>query len=101
MSIKKEYFKTKPTCKVTFKLPEKIAQYASKASLVGEFNDWDLRGIPMKKLKNGEFKASLQLEKNKEYQFKYLVNEETWENENEADKYVPNAFQGENSVIVV
>jgi 1,4-alpha-glucan branching enzyme len=101
MSLKKQYNETKPVCKVTFKLAKEIANSASQANLAGDFNDWDIESYPMKKLKSGEFTISLDLKKGKEYQFKYLIDGKEWINENEADKYVQNEFQSENSVIIV
>ncbi len=102
MSLKKQYIKTKPVvCKVTFILAKDIATSANQVNLAGDFNNWDIESIPMKKAKSGEFTASLELEKGKEYQFKYLINGKEWINETEADKQVPNEFQSENSVIVL
>jgi 1,4-alpha-glucan branching enzyme len=101
MSLKKQYNESKPFCKVTFKLPKDIASSAKKVHIAGDFNSWDANKTPMKKLKNGEFTASLELEKGKEYQFRYVLDNSKWVNESEADKYVYNEFQEENSVIVV
>jgi 1,4-alpha-glucan branching enzyme len=101
MSLKKQYIKAKPVCKVTFILANDIASSAKQVNLAGDFNNWDIESIPMKKAKTGEFTASLELEKGREYQFKYLINGREWVNEREADKYVSNVFQNENSVIVV
>ena len=55
----------------------------------------------MKKLKDGTFKTTIDLEAGKEYQFKYLIDGKVWENDWSADKYVPNEFTSENSVVVV
>ena len=101
MSLKKQYLKTKTVCNVTFTLPKELAGSAGKVNLVGEFNNWDTQSLPMKKLKNGDFSVSLELEKLKEYQFKYLVDGKEWLNDIEADKFVQNEFQSENSVIMV
>jgi 1,4-alpha-glucan branching enzyme len=101
MSLKKQYVEKKPVCKVTFKLEKELVNSANHVSLAGDFNDWDIESIPMKKLKSGEFSATLDLEKGKEYQFRYLIDGKEWINEAEADKLVRNQFQGENSVIVV
>lgn len=97
--LKKEYFKTKPTvCKVTFGLPDALK--AESVSLVGDFNDWNEAKTPMKKLKNSSFTVTLELEKGREYQFRYLVNGSEWHNDGQADKYVPNPYSGDNSVAV-
>jgi 1,4-alpha-glucan branching enzyme len=100
MSLKKKYLKNKPLCKVTFSLPQKAAQSAKTVNLVGEFNDWDKQATPMKKLKDGSFTEVLDLETGREYQFRYLIDGETWENDWEADKYIFSHFGVcENSVV--
>ena len=73
MSIKKQFLKSKPMCKVTFRVPEEIGNSAQTAHVVGEFNDWRYLATPMKKLKSGAFSAALYLEKGREYQFRYLL----------------------------
>lgn len=101
MSLKKQFNEKKPVCKVTFKLTKDIAGYANRVNLAGDFNNWDFESIPMKKLKGGEFSVSVDLQKGREYQFKYLIDGWSWLNETEADKHVPNGFQSENSVVIV
>jgi methyl coenzyme M reductase subunit C len=41
MSIKKQYLKTKPVCKVTFRLKKAQACGARKVSIAGDFNQWE------------------------------------------------------------
>ena len=53
----------------------------------------------MKKQKDG-FKAVVELEAGKEFQFRYLVDDQLWLNDNAADKYMPTPFGVENSVVV-
>ena len=102
MSIKKQYLKNKTICKVTFILDKKAAPTAKEVLLVGEFNNWDENATPMKKLKNGSFSATVNLDKGKEYQFRYLIDSKEWENDWTADKYVPSDFGDcKNSVVVV
>jgi 1,4-alpha-glucan branching enzyme len=96
---KKQYLKSKPLCKVTFELPSKIK--AKSASLVGEFNNWNPEAAPMKRLKSGAWKITMELEKNREYQYRYLVNGQEWHNDADADKYLPNQIDGDNSVVVI
>ena len=95
--LKKQYLKSKAVCKVTFYTPEEIE--AEEVTLVGDFNEWDEEATPMKKMKDGRFKVVLPLEKDNEFQFRYLVNGAEWHNDWEADKYVPNPFLGDNSVV--
>ncbi len=101
MSIRKRYLKRKPLCTVTFSLPKAGAESASVVHLVGDFNGWDKAATPMKRQKNGSFAASLPLERGREYQFRYLLDDERWENDWQADRYLRNEFGGDNSVVVV
>ncbi len=102
MSIKKQFLKTRPICKVTFRLSKEDANNANDVHIAGEFNDWIKPGTPLKRLKNGSFSITLELEKNNEYQFRYLLDKQVWINDAEADKYVPSGFIGsENSVVSV
>ena len=102
MIIKKQYLKSRPVCKVTFGLPEEAAESIVTAHIVGEFNDWDTKATPMKKLKNGAFTVTIDLEQGREYQFRYLVDETQWENALNADRYAPTPYgDGYNSVIVL
>lgn len=102
MAIKKRYLKTKPVCKVTFKIPADVASAAKTAKIVGEFNNWSPTANPMKRLKDGAFTATLDLEKGKTYQFRYFLDEQQWENEVDADKFVVSSYgDSENSVIIL
>ncbi len=97
MSIKKKYFKKKSTCEVTFTIPKNLGQKNKTAHLVGDFNDWNTQATPMSKQKDGSFSITVELEKGNEYQFKYLLNDEIWINETEADKLVPSYLNDENN----
>jgi 1,4-alpha-glucan branching enzyme len=94
--LKKKFLKSKPVCKVTFYLPDSIE--GDTVYLVGDFNEWNEAETPMQQLKDGRYKVTLDLESGKEYQFRYLVDGE-WHNDWEADRYAPNPFSGDNSVV--
>jgi 1,4-alpha-glucan branching enzyme len=99
MSLKKQFLKSKPVCKVSFRLEAAEANGASKVQLLGDFNNWDKSAEPMAALKSNDFTATLELEAGKEYQFRYLVDGATWKNDSQADAFVANSFGEENSVI--
>ena len=102
MTIKKQYLKSKPICKVTFRISPKMGIPAKTATVVGEFNDWSPAANPMKRLKSGAFSTTLNLEKGRGYQFRYLLDKDNWENETEADKFVPSPYgDSDNSVVIV
>ncbi|RMG65428.1 MAG: glycoside hydrolase [Bacteroidetes bacterium] len=100
MSITKKFLKSKPQCKVTFKVTKEMAAGASAVQVLGDFNDWDRSVEPMKALKNGSFSATLDLETGRAYQFRYLLDGEAWANEPEADNQVVSPYgDSENSVL--
>lgn len=100
MSINKQYLKTKPLCKVTFTLPALRLQQPEHVALLGEFNDWDPQALLMKKNKAGDFTATVNLEKNRDYQFRYLVNGGTWLNDDAADSYQPSPVSYDNNSVI-
>ncbi len=100
MSIKKQLLKSKPVCKVSFKLTKDQSNNAGKVNLVGDFNNWNETSDEMKPLKDGSFNHALELETGREYQFRYLVDGTTWINDDEADGYVNSGLgNSENAVI--
>jgi len=102
MSLQKRYVKTRGVSKVTFRLPAEAAAEAARVALVGDFNDWDPDATLMTRLKNGEYKVTVDLEPGREYGYRFLIDGRIWENDWEADKYVPSGFADtENSVVVV
>ena len=102
MTLTKRYLKSRPVCKVTFRLSKSVVQSAAHVHLVGEFNQWNILATPMKPLKNGDFTLTLDLEPNRAYQYRYLIDQVRWENDENADKYVPTPFGDcDNSVVVV
>ncbi|GAB4420669.1 MAG: hypothetical protein Kow00106_17300 [Anaerolineae bacterium] len=96
--LKKRFLKSGKV-KVEFIVPDAIAANAESVYLVGDFNNWDESATPMTRYKNGKFKVTLDLEPNREYQFRYLVNGSQWHNDWDADRYVANPFSGDNSVV--
>lgn len=93
--MKKTYSKNN-TCKVTFSYPAKSAK---EVYVVGDFNDWDTGALPMKKNKNG-FSTTLELEADHDYQYRFLVDGERWENDESADGFAPSPYPDcENCVV--
>lgn len=94
--LKKSYTQS-GRCRVTFELPAEAS--AETATLVGEFNDWDKTAHPMSKRKDGRFSITLTLDAGRQYRFRYWLDGGRWENDWEADAYVPNDFGTEDSVV--
>ena len=97
--LKKSYSKTGNSCRVTFKLPAEVA--AETAALCGEFNNWNQAANPMKKLKDGSFSATVSLDAGQKYRFRYFLDGSRWENDWEADAYVPNEHGTDDSLVEV
>ncbi len=98
MAIKKQFLKSKPVCKVTFTVP---ADEAEKVAVVGTFNEWDVDATPLKKLKNGSFKGTVDLAAGDSYEFRYIVDGE-YINEEQADSFAWNDYAAaENSVLTL
>ena len=99
--VRKEYLTSNSYCRLTFRLPKDAAGPASKVTLVGDFNKWDREASPMKKLRNGDFEATLELPAEREYRFRYLIDDHRWENDWCADKYEQNPYGCDDSVVIV
>lgn len=96
MAIKKQYLKSKPVCKVTFSVP---AEEAKSVAVVGSFNEWNTEATELKKLKNGTFKGTVDLESENSYEFRYVV-DGFYINDEQADAYTWNNFAAaENGVL--
>lgn len=94
--LKKKYFKTKDECEVTFELETESAE---SVALVSEANGWQPVDMS-KRRKDGVYFAKLRLPTDSSFQFRYLVDGQSWVNDSAADAYVANEFGGENSVVV-
>lgn len=97
--LKKTYSKTGRSCRVTFELPPEVN--AETACLCGEFNEWDETVQPMKRRRDGKLSLTISLKPGQEYRFRYLLDGERWENDWNADAYMPNTFGSEDSVVRV
>ena len=93
--MKKRFFKTKDDCEVSFELD---IDQAEQVELVCEANGW--QPISMKKAKKtGTFRTKVRLPQEREFEFRYLVDQRSWVNDEQADAYVTNDFGGKNGVL--
>jgi 1,4-alpha-glucan branching enzyme len=92
--LKKRFFKTNDDCEVSFELAPAGAE---RVALVCEANGWE--PIEMKKSREGTFRARLRLPQARQFQFRYLIDSDAWQNDEAADAYRPNQFGSENSVL--
>jgi predicted flap endonuclease-1-like 5' DNA nuclease len=100
--LKKAYSTTQSVCKVTFSLPIEAAPDAEKVMLVGDFNDWNTQAAPVLKKGKKQFETAVELAAGRSYEFRYLIDNKRWENDWDADDYVPSPFAGiTNSVLTL
>ena len=81
---------------VTFRLPN--INRAERISVVGEFNAWCPTANPMH-VEGDELVTGIVLQPGRAYRFRYLLDDDRWENDWAADDYVPNEFGGDDSVL--
>ncbi len=99
--LKKQYLKDKPACKVTFSLPKEAVNGAQEVKVLGDFNEWSWdKGVSMKANKTA-FTAVVELTTGNDYEFRYLIDNEKWENDWQADAYLVTPFGTENSVVTL
>ncbi|WP_086931548.1 isoamylase early set domain-containing protein [Agarilytica rhodophyticola] len=102
MSTEKKYLKSKPICKVKFIAPKEITKNAKTIAIAGDFNDWNIEQTILRKQKSGVYARTLDLEVGTEYQYRFVIDGVRWENDWDADKYVPNNHSfDDNSVVVI
>jgi 1,4-alpha-glucan branching enzyme len=82
---------------VTFRMPP--MDDVVELYLCGDFNGWQVKGVPLSQESDGTWVATLVLDAGKSYRFRYSDNQGRWHNDWEADAYVPNDFGSEDSVL--
>jgi len=93
--LSKRTFKTKNETEVTFVFSREDVK---KVELVADFNHW--QPAPMKfDRKNKRFTAKVRLPNDNAFHFKYLLDGKEWENDYNAEQYIPNDFGSDNSVV--
>jgi hypothetical protein len=100
MSLKKQFLKSKPVCKVTFTIDPTLIEGAKEVAVLGDFNNWDPSEATMRKLKDGSFTKTIELGVGSEYQFRYLVDGTRWINDSGADKFVHSGVAAEENGVV-
>ncbi len=80
------------TTKVKFRLPLANIIGTTECILIGEFNNWNPEeGIVMKVDKDGALHAEVELPAGKEFQYRYLLGNGHWVND-ESEKVIAEAF---------
>ncbi len=82
---------------VTFTIDPGVG--AQSAAVCGEWNDWSAEADVMRRDAEGGFSTTVDLEAGRAYRFRYLLDDERWDNDWAADAYLPNGFGGDDSVV--
>jgi hypothetical protein len=81
---------------VIFTLPGAVG--ARQVAICGDWNDWSPDADVMHVVEDG-FSLDVVLDVGRTYRFRYLIDGERWENDWNADSYLPNTFGSEDSVV--
>lgn len=84
--------------KVTFELPPSVGA-KEEVAVYGDFTDWN--PAPLQQRKDGRYSATFTLPRGQSFRYRFLIDGERWENDWQADEYLPNDFGTEDSVIHV
>ena len=95
--VNKQFLNNK--CHVVFEVSARLAQGSKLIYLVGDFNNWDELATPMDHKEGDKFTVTLDLDPDREYQYRYLIDSRDWCNDDAAEKYVVNPYTGKNSVV--
>lgn len=99
MSLNKKALKSRPVCKVRFKISKEEAAGNKKIFLVGSFNGWNEKDMPLAKNKDGSFSLEVDLPSGEKHYFRYLRGDGVWMNDADADGYERGEFGAENCVV--
>ncbi len=81
--------------RITFELPAHVGE---DVVVCGDFNDWSRVAHRMGRV-GDRFRATITVDSGTSYRFRYLIDNNRWENDEAADFYVPNNFGSEDAVI--
>jgi 1,4-alpha-glucan branching enzyme len=86
--------------RVTFRISKHL--WADRVALIGEFNDWDPHAHLLQQAHlDADWHTTLELEMGHAYRFRYLVDEEHWMDDDQADGYELSPDGGVDSVVYV
>ena len=93
--VKTKRARNKGLVTVTFTLPR---TESATVHVMGDFNDW--RPVhAMERAEDGGWRLTVELERGREYQYRYLLDGTVWTNDPDAERSVANPYGGENSVL--
>jgi 1,4-alpha-glucan branching enzyme len=93
--LSKSAIPTDSRTKVSFELAQPGAQ---SVSLAGNFNGWSEK-LPLQRGEDGVWRTTIDLDAGKVYEFRYVVNENEWVNDPQAEGYITNAYGSANCLV--
>lgn len=89
--------------KVLFRLSAHYAGGVNSGVVLGEFNNWNIeKGLPLHRQEDGSLTAEIELTGGKRYEYRYLLGDGRWVNDDSARAYSEHSgHHVENCVIVV
>ena len=83
---------------ITFEIPGSV--WADRIHLVGDFNEWDRENLPFHLTRREIWQVELELERGREYHFRYLVDGAYWRSDRHADLHTLGADGLLDSVVI-
>jgi 1,4-alpha-glucan branching enzyme len=83
---------------VTFEIPGSV--WAEQVHLVGDFNEWDPHSLPFRHTREGKWQVAVELDRGREYRFRYLMDGQSWRNDWHADRYATGDDGASDSIVV-
>jgi 1,4-alpha-glucan branching enzyme len=97
--IRKSRTDSEDTVRVTFEIPGSV--WAERINLVGDFNGWDRDSLPFVLDREGNWVVELDLQRGRQYRFRYLVNGDYWGYDWHADKHTPRPDGQSDSILIL
>lgn len=82
---------------VTFHIPPSL--WAENVYLVGDFNNWNRRSLPLQVDPDDGWGITIELEKGRSYEYRYLLDGRQWFNDCNPDRFTASPMGGDNSVL--
>ncbi len=99
MPLNKQFLPKIQKYKVAFELPEEQVEGKS-VKLLGDFNNWDVEEARELTLISGVYKIYYELDAGINYEYRFLVDDKNWINDQIADDYVSTQFPGVKNGVV-
>jgi 1,4-alpha-glucan branching enzyme len=97
--IRKSRTESEDTVRVTFEIPGSV--WAERINLVGDFNGWDRDNLPFTLDRDGNWVVELDLQRGRQYRFRYLINGDYWGYDWHADKHTPRPDGQSDSILIL